>query len=91
MLKAVSLLDPELGYCQGLGFIAGILLLHVRNALCGSPPRPGGYRRPPPHPTSGGVWDRQLIFGIVPDLKFKAELLPINAKHRKALNVRVPF
>ena len=29
MLKAVSLLDPELGYCQGLGFIAGILLLHV--------------------------------------------------------------
>ncbi|KAF0291004.1 TBC1 domain family member 1 [Amphibalanus amphitrite] len=29
VLKAVSLLDPELGYCQGLGFIAGILLLHA--------------------------------------------------------------
>ncbi|XP_037072482.1 TBC1 domain family member 1-like isoform X2 [Pollicipes pollicipes] len=29
VLKAVSLLDPELGYCQGLGFIAGILLLHM--------------------------------------------------------------
>lgn len=30
VLKAYSILDPELGYCQGLGFICGILLLHVR-------------------------------------------------------------
>lgn len=29
LLKAYSILDPELGYCQGLGFICGILLLHV--------------------------------------------------------------
>lgn len=30
LLKAYSILDPELGYCQGLGFICGVLLLHVR-------------------------------------------------------------
>lgn len=29
LLKAYSILDPELGYCQGLGFICGVLLLHV--------------------------------------------------------------
>lgn len=29
LLKAYSILDPELGYCQGIGFICGILLLHV--------------------------------------------------------------
>ncbi|XP_077380915.1 TBC1 domain family member 1 isoform X2 [Festucalex cinctus] len=29
ILKAYSLLDPEVGYCQGLSFIAGILLLHM--------------------------------------------------------------
>lgn len=29
ILKAYSILDPELGYCQGLGFICGVLLLHV--------------------------------------------------------------
>lgn len=29
ILKAYSLLDPEVGYCQGLSFVAGILLLHV--------------------------------------------------------------
>ncbi|KAL1139491.1 hypothetical protein AAG570_006475 [Ranatra chinensis] len=29
LLKAYSLVDPEVGYCQGLSFIAGILLLHV--------------------------------------------------------------
>lgn len=29
LLKAYSILDPELGYCQGLAFICGILLLHV--------------------------------------------------------------
>ncbi|KAG4077312.1 hypothetical protein HA402_009713 [Bradysia odoriphaga] len=28
ILKAYSILDPELGYCQGLGFICGVLLLH---------------------------------------------------------------
>ncbi|XP_070712472.1 TBC1 domain family member 1 [Pempheris klunzingeri] len=29
ILKAYSLLDPEVGYCQGLSFIAGVLLLHM--------------------------------------------------------------
>lgn len=29
VLKAYSILDSELGYCQGLGFICGVLLLHV--------------------------------------------------------------
>ncbi|XP_055633697.1 TBC1 domain family member 1 isoform X2 [Toxorhynchites rutilus septentrionalis] len=29
LLKAYSILDPELGYCQGLGFICAVLLLHL--------------------------------------------------------------
>ncbi|XP_035225179.1 TBC1 domain family member 1-like [Stegodyphus dumicola] len=29
LLKAYSLLDKEVGYCQGLSFVAGILLLHM--------------------------------------------------------------
>jgi TBC1 domain-containing protein 4 len=29
LLKAYSLLDREVGYCQGISFIAGILLMHV--------------------------------------------------------------
>ncbi|XP_062602104.1 TBC1 domain family member 4-like [Saccostrea cucullata] len=29
LLKAYSLLDKEVGYCQGLSFIAGILLMHM--------------------------------------------------------------
>lgn len=29
ILKAYSILDPEVGYCQGLAFICGVLLLHV--------------------------------------------------------------
>ena len=29
LLKAYSLLDSEVGYCQGLSFIAGVLLLHL--------------------------------------------------------------
>ncbi|XP_070500224.1 TBC1 domain family member 4 isoform X3 [Chironomus tepperi] len=29
ILKAYSILDPELGYCQGLAFICGVLLLHL--------------------------------------------------------------
>lgn len=29
LLKAYSLLDPQVGYCQGLSFVAGVLLLHV--------------------------------------------------------------
>ncbi|KAL0281381.1 UNVERIFIED_CONTAM: hypothetical protein PYX00_002384 [Menopon gallinae] len=29
ILKAYSLLDPQVGYCQGLSFIAGVLLLHM--------------------------------------------------------------
>lgn len=33
ILKAYSILDPELGYCQGLAFICGILLLHVSQFL----------------------------------------------------------
>lgn len=32
LLKAYSILDPELGYCQGLGFLCGILLLHLDEA-----------------------------------------------------------
>lgn len=32
LLKAYSLLDPEVGYCQGLCFVAGVLLLHVSDA-----------------------------------------------------------
>lgn len=32
LLKAYSLLDPEVGYCQGLSFVAGILLLHMEEA-----------------------------------------------------------
>lgn len=28
LLKAYSLLDPEVGYCQGLSFVAGALLMH---------------------------------------------------------------
>ena len=31
MLKAYSLLDKEVGYCQGLSFVAGVLLMHVRS------------------------------------------------------------
>ncbi len=33
LLKAYSLLDEEVGYCQGLSFIAGILLLHVSHVI----------------------------------------------------------
>ena len=33
ILKAYSLLDPEVGYCQGLSFIAAVLLLHVSISL----------------------------------------------------------
>jgi TBC1 domain-containing protein 4 len=29
ILKAYSIVDPDVGYCQGLAFICGILLLHV--------------------------------------------------------------
>lgn len=29
LLKVYSNLDPELGYCQGLSFVAGLLLMHV--------------------------------------------------------------
>ena len=29
LLKAYSLLDSEVGYCQGLSFVAGLLLMHV--------------------------------------------------------------
>ena len=29
VLKAYSLLDQDVGYCQGLGFVGGVLLLHV--------------------------------------------------------------
>lgn len=32
ILKAYSLLDPEVGYCQGLSFVAGVLLLHADEA-----------------------------------------------------------
>lgn len=29
LLKAYSLLDPQVGYCQGLSFVSGVLLLHM--------------------------------------------------------------
>ena len=29
MLTAYSQLDDEVGYCQGLSFVAGVLLMHV--------------------------------------------------------------
>lgn len=29
-MRAYSIADPELGYCQGLSFVAGLLLMHVR-------------------------------------------------------------
>ncbi|XP_050685716.1 TBC1 domain family member 1 isoform X2 [Leptidea sinapis] len=32
ILKAYSLLDPEVGYCQGLSFVAGVLLLHMEES-----------------------------------------------------------
>lgn len=32
LLKAYSLLDPEVGYCQGLSFVVGVLLLHMEEA-----------------------------------------------------------
>jgi hypothetical protein len=31
VLKAYSVLDPDVGYCQGLSFIVGILLVHCDN------------------------------------------------------------
>ena len=31
ILKAYSLLDPEVGYCQGLSFVGGVLLMHSNN------------------------------------------------------------
>ncbi|CAF0988440.1 unnamed protein product [Brachionus calyciflorus] len=31
VLKAYSILDSQVGYCQGLSFIVGILLIHVNN------------------------------------------------------------
>ena len=31
VLKAYSIIDNEVGYCQGLSFIVGILLVHVNN------------------------------------------------------------
>lgn len=29
-MKAYSILDAEVGYCQGLSFVGGLLLMHVR-------------------------------------------------------------
>ncbi len=33
LLKAYSLIDKEVGYCQGLSFVAGILLMHVSSMI----------------------------------------------------------
>ena len=33
LLKAYSLMDQDVGYCQGLSFVAGILLMHVSTSL----------------------------------------------------------
>jgi len=30
-LQAYSLHDREVGYCQGIGFLVGLLLMHVRS------------------------------------------------------------
>ena len=30
VLKAYSVHNPDVGYCQGMGFIAGLLLLHMQ-------------------------------------------------------------
>ncbi|KAH3831246.1 hypothetical protein DPMN_104508 [Dreissena polymorpha] len=35
LLKAYSLMDQDVGYCQGLSFVAGILLMHVRKLISG--------------------------------------------------------
>ena len=29
LMKAYSSYDPDVGYCQGMGFLGGIILLHV--------------------------------------------------------------
>ena len=36
VLNAFSLYDPEIGYCQGLGFVVGPLLMHMpdKEAFC---------------------------------------------------------
>ena len=37
LLKSYSLLDKEVGYCQGLSFVAGLLLMHVctfQSSIC---------------------------------------------------------
>lgn len=34
LLKAYSVIDEEVGYCQGLSFLGGILLLHVSMCFC---------------------------------------------------------
>eukprot|EP00656_Telonema_subtile_P043165 TRINITY_DN4956_c0_g1_i1.p1 TRINITY_DN4956_c0_g1~~TRINITY_DN4956_c0_g1_i1.p1 ORF type:complete len:300 (+),score=68.35 TRINITY_DN4956_c0_g1_i1:84-983(+) len=31
VLKAYSVFDPQLGYCQGMNFIVGLLLLHIKD------------------------------------------------------------
>ncbi|XP_064607616.1 TBC1 domain family member 1-like isoform X2 [Liolophura sinensis] len=33
LLKAYSLLDKEVGYCQGLSFVAGVLLMHMEETV----------------------------------------------------------
>lgn len=30
VLKAYAVSDPDIGYCQGLSFVAGLFMLHVR-------------------------------------------------------------
>lgn len=36
-LKAYSILDEEIGYCQGMSFVMGLLLMHVRDASWAHP------------------------------------------------------
>jgi hypothetical protein len=36
VIKAYSLYDPDVGYCQGIGFVAGILILNVGFSLFAS-------------------------------------------------------
>ena len=34
VLHAYAVRDPEVGYCQGLSFVAGMMLIHVSTIYC---------------------------------------------------------
>lgn len=33
VLRAYAVSDPDIGYCQGLSFVAGLILLHVSSLV----------------------------------------------------------